>query len=131
MPTSDLDSNHFSINQIFLLDYTCRYEQIIHFSQFGNAITLEDAIVSFMKIFDKYKILIQHYQDLKNLCWGSSTIVIPRGWQSGVKFNDPEEPTSYGLRVDDTVTKPFQMAVQGLFLKHLLFSDREKRKINV
>ena len=76
-------------------------------------------------------IIIDDYdQDLKNLCWGSAKILIPNGWLRGLRFNDAEEATAYGLRVDDGAPKSFLMIVQGVLLKHLLYSDVERRKVS-
>ena len=43
----------------------------------------------------------------------------------GIKFNEPEEPTAYGLKLEEGAPKNFLMTLQGLFLKHLLFSESE------
>lgn len=64
-------------------------------------------------------------KELKTICWGSPEVVPPPGWMNGIKFNEPEEPTSYGLKVDEQAPKNFLMALQGVFLKQLLFSDSE------
>ena len=65
------------------------------------------------------------HQELKTLCWGSAEVVPPPGWMNGIKFNEPEEPTSYGLKVEEQAPKNFLMSLQAVFLKQLLFSDSE------
>ena len=44
-------------------------------------------------------------------------------------MNEAGETTAYGLRLDEGVPKSFLMIVQGVLLKHLLYSDEERRKV--
>jgi len=92
-----------------ILQDTCRYECIIRFNHLGNPITLEDAI------------------DLKTICWGSSKVKLGRGWLRGIKFNEPEETTAYGLKHDEDAPKSFLMVLQGIYLNQSLFSDGNYR----
>ena len=50
-------------------------------------------------------------------------------WLKGIKFNESEESNAFGLTMQEDSSKPFLMLLQGLFLKHLLFSDRTVNNI--
>ena len=67
-------------------------------------------------------------KDLKTLCWGSAKFSLPKGWLKGIKFNEPEEATAYGLKHEEGAPKPFLMILQGLYLNHSLFSDKTQRR---
>lgn len=68
-------------------------------------------------------------QELKSICWGSSQVMPEKCWLKGIKFNEPEESNAFGLTMSDDSCKPFLMVLQGLFLKHLIFSDRTVKNI--
>ena len=70
-----------------------------------------------------------YYQELKNICWGSAKTPLKNGWLRGIRMNEASETTAYGLRLDEGVPKAFLMIVQGVLLKHLLYSDEERRKV--
>ena len=108
---------------------TCRFESITRFNPHGNPITLEEAIVG---LIQKFSHLIDFMsQDLKTLCWGSPKSSLSKGWLKGIKFNEPEEATAYGLKHEEGAPKPFLMTLQGLYLNQSLFSDRSQRKMSV
>ena len=68
-------------------------------------------------------------QELKNICWGSAKTPLKNGWLRGIRMNEASDTTAYGLRLDEGVPKAFLMIVQGVLLKHLLYSDEERRKV--
>ena len=56
-----------------------------------------------------------YQQELKNICWGSASSSPSQGWLRGLKFNQPEEPTAYGLKLAADAPKPFLMCLQVEF----------------
>ena len=74
-------------------------------------------------------IYFDHGQELKNICWGSPKTTLTNGWLKGIRMNEAGETTAYGLRLDEGMPKSFLMIVQGVLLKHLLYSDEERRKV--
>ena len=60
---------------------------------------------------------------MKNICWGSPDVVPHPSWLSGLKFNDPEEPTAFGLSVEEGAPKAFLMTLQGILLRFLLYKE--------
>ena len=52
---------------------------------------------------------------MKNICWGSASASPSQGWLRGLKFNQPEEPTAYGLKLAADAPKPFLMCLQVEF----------------
>ena len=63
------------------------------------------------------------------MCWGSAKTPFSNGWLKGIRMNESGETTAYGLRLDEGVPKSFLILVQGVLLKHLLYSDEERRKV--
>ena len=103
------------------------FDGIKSFNPHGQRITLEDAVVRACYKF-RFR-LFPYFKELKTLCWGSPEVCPTPGWMRGLRFNEAEEPTAYGLYMEEGTPKPFLMTLQALFLKHLLFSDVDTSKL--
>ena len=87
------------------------------------------ACPSRLRVLFTFSFMDDDDQELKNICWGSAKTPLKNGWLRGIRMNEASDTTAYGIRLDEGVPKAFLMIVQGVLLKHLLFSEEERRKV--